>query len=110
MGPNIGKTTLMNIIVGNLNSDTGSIYLDGQDIKSMGSKYRELIGYMPQQQWMYENMSCTQFLAYMGALKGMSGKAIKKRIKEVLNLVNLTKEKDKKIGSLSEVWKQRDYL
>lgn len=108
MGPNgAGKSTLINIIVGNLKSDTGSICLNGQDIRSMGSKYRELIGYMPQQQWMYENMTCTQFLTYMGALKGMSKKTAKERIKDVLDLVNLTKEKDKKIGSLSGGMKQR---
>ena len=73
----------------------------------MGSKYRELIGYMPQQQWMYENMTCTQFLTYMGALKDMSGKTAKKRIGEVLDLVNLRKERNKKIGSLSGGMKQR---
>lgn len=108
MGPNgAGKTTLMNIIVGNLKPDRGAIFFDKQNIKSMGSKYRELIGYMPQQQWMYENMTCTQFLTYMGALKDMSGKTAKKRIGEVLDLVNLRKERNKKIGSLSGGMKQR---
>lgn len=108
MGPNgAGKTTLMNIIVGNLKPDRGAIFFNKQNIKSMGSKYRELIGYMPQQQWMYENMTCTQFLTYMGALKDMSGKTAKKRIGEVLDLVNLRKERNKKIGSLSGGMKQR---
>lgn len=108
MGPNgAGKTTLMNIIVGNLKPDRGAIFFDKQNIKSMGSKYRELIGYMPQQQWMYENMTCTQFLTYMGALKDMSGKTAKKRIGEVLDLVNLRKERNKKIASLSGGMKQR---
>lgn len=108
MGPNgAGKTTLMNIIVGNLKSDTGTIYLNEQDVGKMGSKFRERIGYMPQQQWMYENMSCMQFLIYMGTLKAMSGKHAKDRIEEVLELVNLKSEKYKKIGSLSGGMKQR---
>ncbi len=108
MGPNgAGKTTLMNIIVGNLEPDTGALYLNGQDIQKMGSKFRERIGYMPQQQWMYENMSCMQFLTYMGALKAMSGKHAKDRIEEVLELVNLQSEKYKRIGSLSGGMKQR---
>ena len=108
MGPNgAGKTTLMNIIVGNLEPDTGALYLNGQDIRKMGSRFRERIGYMPQQQWMYENMSCMQFLIYMGALKAMSGKHAKDRIEEVLELVNLQSVKYKKIGSLSGGMKQR---
>ena len=108
MGPNgAGKTTLMNIIVGNLKPDTGALYLNGQDIRKMGTIFRERIGYMPQQQWMYENMSCMQFLIYMGALKAMSGKHAKDRIEEVLELVNLQSVKYKKIGSLSGGMKQR---
>lgn len=108
MGPNgAGKSTLMNIIVGNLKSDSGAIYLNGQDIRKMGSKFSERIGYMPQQQWMYETMSCMQFLIYMGALKAMPGKRAKDRIEEVLELVNLKSEKYKKIGSLSGGMKQR---
>ena len=53
LGPNgAGKSTLMNIIADNLKADKGSITLNDEDIISMGHRYREILGYMPQQQEM----------------------------------------------------------
>lgn len=109
MGPNgAGKTTLINIIVGNLKPDTGLVSYKGQDIFKMGAEYRKLIGYMPQHQWMYENMTVMQFLYYIATLKDVKkGSGGKERIEQVLDLVNLTQETNKKIGALSGGMKQR---
>lgn len=108
MGPNgAGKTTLINMMVGLLKPDSGYIHFNGQDIHKMGKDYRNFIGYMPQQQWIYESMSCKQFLTYMGALKGLSGKNGRHRVDEVLSQVNLSTEQDKKVGALSGGMKQR---
>ena len=58
LGPNgSGKSTLMNIITDNLKADRGCVYYDGDPISKLGSKYREKIGYMPQQQEIYDNFT-----------------------------------------------------
>ena len=51
LGPNgAGKSTFMNLITGNLEPDEGEILYDGQPIAEMGSSFREILGFMPQQQ------------------------------------------------------------
>ena len=108
LGPNgAGKSTLMNIITDNIKTDGGNVLYNGTDIHTLKEKYRSLLGYMPQQQVLYDNFSGEEFLWYMAALKGMDKKSCKDRISELLNMVNLYTEKDKKIGSYSGGMKQR---
>ncbi len=72
LGPNgAGKSTLMNILSGNLSTDSGMILFEGIDIKKLGNEFRSKIGFMPQQQGLYENFTGFRFLSYMAALKGM---------------------------------------
>jgi len=50
LGPNgAGKTTLINIIIGVLEASKGAILLDGSDVKKMGTKYLDKVGYLPQE-------------------------------------------------------------
>ena len=108
LGPNgAGKSTLMNIITDNIKTDGGNVLYNGTDIHALKDKYRSLLGYMPQQQVLYDNFSGEEFLWYMAALKGMDKKSCKDRISELLNMVNLYTEKDKRIGSYSGGMKQR---
>ncbi|MEQ8173352.1 MAG: ATP-binding cassette domain-containing protein, partial [Candidatus Eremiobacterota bacterium] len=72
LGPNgAGKSTLMNLITENLIPDKGSIYYDKKEIHSMGKNYRSILGFMPQQQGLYDNFTAYGFLSYIAALKGM---------------------------------------
>lgn len=108
LGPNgAGKSTLINIITDNIKADSGQVFYNGEDIYSLKERYRDIIGYMPQQQVLYDNFSGEEFLWYMAALKGIDKKNCKKRINELLNMVNLYSEKDKKVGSYSGGMKQR---
>ena len=105
-----GKSTLMNLITDNVKRDSGEILYDGKEILNMGNSYRELLGYMPQQQGFYENFSARMFLYYMAELKGIKKKEAKKQIEELLSLVNLSDVADKKIGGFSGGMKQRVLL
>ena len=108
LGPNgAGKSTFMNLITGNLEPDEGEILYDGQPIAEMGSSFREILGFMPQQQGLYENFTAFRFLSYMAALKGMSKEQAKREIPWALDRVHLTKEAHQKIGAFSGGMKQR---
>lgn len=108
LGPNgAGKSTLMNIITDNLKAEEGSVTLDGRDIHELGAAYRGLLGYMPQQQGIYEDFTGEKFLWYMAALKGLSKKETAKKIPELLEVVNLHSDRYKKLKSYSGGMKQR---
>lgn len=108
LGPNgAGKSTLMNIITGNLKASGGQVYWDGTDILRLGSAYRSIIGYAPQQQEMYDSFSGKQFLSYMATLKGISKLEMKKEIERVLSYVNMTEAANRRIGTYSGGMKQR---
>ena len=108
LGPNgAGKSTLMNIITDNLNSDKGEVLYDGENIKKLGKIYRSVLGYMPQQQGLYDDFTLNRFLWYMAALKGLKKKEAKEKITSLLDTVNLTNAAHKKLGGFSGGMKQR---
>ncbi len=105
-----GKSTLMNLITDNIKRTSGEILYDGKDILSLGAKFRDLVGYMPQQQGFYENFSPRMFCYYMSELKGMKRRDAKVQIDKLLRLVNLNHVADEKIGGFSGGMKQRTLL
>ncbi len=105
-----GKTTMMNLITDNIKRDGGSITFDGREILEMGSEFRGLLGYMPQQQGIYANMTTESFVTYIGRLKGLKGKKLAAGVDEVLELANLNGMRHKKTGLLSGGMKQRVLL
>ena len=73
LGPNgAGKSTLMNIIVGALSQDEGLVLWNERETKTLGIEFRNILGYMPQQQTLYENYTGRRFLMYIAALKGIN--------------------------------------
>ena len=73
----------------------------------MEKRYRSLIGYMPQQQGLYDSFTANRFLWYMAALKGLKKKDAKKQITELLNIVSLKNDAHKRLGDYSGGMKQR---
>lgn len=105
-----GKSTMMNLITDNLKRDGGSITFDGIEIRELGVNYRRLIGYMTQQQGLYEGMTAESFLVYMARLKEIPRKALSGEINWVLEMTNLADVRHKKVGSFSGGMKQRVML
>ena len=91
----------------NLSPDSGNITWNGKDINSMGKEYRALLGYMPQQQNLYDNFTGEEFLWYMAALKGLEKKQTKERINSLIKTVNLENARFKRIHTYSGGMKQR---
>lgn len=108
IGPNgSGKTTLMRILVDILRPTNGRVLFNGTDIAVLDGRYRDILGYLPQHFGMYRNFSAERFLFYMAALKGLTVDHARVKINELLGLVNLEKERKKKIGKFSGGMKQR---
>ena len=96
-----GKTTLIRMICGILEPTQGSILCDGMRIQEMGGAFRSLLGYLPQDFGYYEDFSAYRFLHYMAALKAIPEEYAKNKIDELLEMVDLTAVKDKKLKTFS---------
>lgn len=111
IGPNgAGKTTLMNIIVGLVKADKGNI-LFRENIEGNESQWKEVplenIGFLPQNPAFYKNFTAQEFLHYMAVLKNCKKENMDDYINELIKLVNLDDEKNKKIKAFSGGMKQR---
>jgi len=102
-----GKTTFINLLTDNIARDSGEILIDGTDISHLGIRYRRLIGYMPQQQGLYDQMTALAFMHYVAELKEIRKKDARKQIDELLGVTNLSKAKTVRIAEFSGGMKQR---
>ena len=102
-----GKTTLMRMICTLLTPTSGQILCDGKDIQKMEGEYRNLLGYLPQEFGFYPEFSVKDYLLYIASLKGVRPVVAKKRVKELLEQVGLSKAANKKMKKLSGGMKRR---
>ena len=102
-----GKTTLMRMICTLLTPTSGQILCDGKDILKMEGEYRNLLGYLPQEFGFYPDFSVKDYLLYIASLKGIRPVVAKKRVKELLDQVGLSKAAGKKMKKLSGGMKRR---
>lgn len=102
-----GKSTLMRILTTVDFPTSGNILYGGKNITEMDEDYRNLIGYMPQDYSVYPSFTATDFLSYMGTLKGIPNDKLKVRIPEVLEFVNLFDVACKKVRTFSGGMKRR---
>ena len=102
LGPNgAGKSTLMNIIVGLVEKDKGSIKVCGMDISKNPLKARREIGLVPQEIALFQGLNAKDNLEYFGGLYGLRGKKLKSRIDEALSIVALDSEDKKAVKKYS---------
>ncbi len=102
-----GKTTLMRMIAGIIEPDQGTVSYDGVPVCKMDEKYREIFGYLPQEFGCYHAFTVIDYMEYVAALKGLSGPAGRRRIRELLERVSLADVYKKKISALSGGMKRR---
>lgn len=108
LAPNgAGKTTLMKMMATLLFPTEGEILWDGTEINRLGAKYREILGYLPQQFGYYKSYSPKSYLMYLAALKGMDKKTAKAKIDEVLREVALENDAKKRMRKFSGGMLQR---
>lgn len=108
LGPNgAGKTTLMRLLCDLLRPDAGAVLLDGENIRTMGEEYREILGYLPQKVGYYPWFTGEKYLRYLAVLKGLPSAEIPKRVEELLRQVGLYEERKKRLGAYSGGMLQR---
>lgn len=102
-----GKTTLMRIICDVQTETKGAIFFNGKNIHDLGEKYRNILGYLPQNFGYYPNFTAYKFLMYISAIKGLPPKKAHNRTMELLQVVDLLTQKNEKIKTFSGGMKQR---
>ena len=102
-----GKTTLMRMMCTLLKPTDGSVLCNGKDIFEMDSRYRKLLGYLPQEFGYYPEFTVKDYLLYIASLKGIRSSVAKKRVKELIEKVGLSQAANKKMKKLSGGMKRR---
>ena len=108
LGPNgAGKSTLMRILATITQPSEGTVRWNGVDTARSPNELRSVLGYLPQDFGVYPNLNAVEFLDYLAAAKGLEPKAARRRIGELLELVNLTEAARRPLGGYSGGMKQR---
>lgn len=102
-----GKTTLFRLICGVIKSDDGEILYNNKDVSANSEAFRSILGFLPQDFSYYPDFTGIKFMLYISALKGLRGKLATRRCLELLELVGLSDQKNKKIKKYSGGMKQR---
>ena len=108
LGPNgAGKSTLMRILATIARPTGGTVTWDGTDIARAPDGLRSVLGYLPQDFGVYPNLTPLEFLEYLAAAKGLDAPTARKRIDELLQLVNLFEARHQRLGGFSGGMRQR---
>lgn len=108
LGPNgAGKTTTMQIMTSFLAPSKGNIYVDDLNVIDDSYEIREHLGYLPEHNPLYEDMTVFDFLKFVSRVREIEPASIKRRIDEVVEICGLQKVVHREIGVLSKGYKQR---
>jgi ABC-2 type transport system ATP-binding protein len=108
LGPNgAGKSTFMRMLATITKPTDGKILWEDVDIVKSPDTLRAVLGYLPQDFGVYPNLNAVEFLEYMAAIKGLDSASAKKRIDELLQIVNLKEAARRPLGGYSGGMKQR---
>ncbi len=108
LGPNgAGKTTTMRILTGYMPPTEGKVTLADYDVVEQSLEVRKRIGYLPETVPLHTEMPVSSYLKYMGTLRGMPARQIKRRIGEVIDVCRLQDYHKTIIGKLSKGFRQR---
>ena len=108
VGPNgAGKTTTMKIMAGLLKADSGSIFVNGEDILKNPKSIREKIGYMPDFFGVYDDLKVTEYMDFYAGMYYIPYADRPELIDNLLEIVDLSNKKDSYVDGLSRGMKQR---
>src|SRR5579859_1108112 len=108
LGPNgAGKTTTMRVLTCFLPPTAGTAQVAGFDVLEQALEVKKRIGYLPETPPLYPDMEVSEYLTFVGKLKGLAGADVPKRVNEVCDRCAITDVRMKLIGKLSKGYRQR---
>jgi ABC-2 type transport system ATP-binding protein len=108
LGPNgAGKTTTIRIIAGLLKPTSGRVVVNGHDLATAPEAAKASLGFVPDRPFIYEKLTAGEFLRFHGGLYGLNGDTIGGRVREMLELFELSKWEHELVESFSHGMKQR---
>ena len=108
LGPNgAGKTTTMKVITTFLPPTSGKVTVDDMDVEDSSLEVRRKIGYLPEQNPLYFDMTVVDYLDYVATLDGIPDEKIKSRREEMIDVCGLEEVRSRDIGELSKGYRQR---
>ncbi len=108
LGPNgAGKSTFLRMLATIMGPTTGTICWNGVDTARSPDAIRAVLGYLPQDFGVYPHLSAVEFLEYIAAIKGLDSLSARKRIDELLQVVNLVDVATLPLGGYSGGMRQR---
>ncbi len=108
LGPNgAGKTTTIKMLAGLLKPTSGRALIDGYDVVAHSMEAKRVVGFIPDQPFLYEKLTGVEFLKFMGSLFGMKKDEIQPGISDLLGLFELDGWGEELIESYSHGMKQR---
>ena len=102
-----GKSTLMRMICAILQPTRGAVRLNGKDVLTLGARYRQILGYLPQDFGFYPDLSVWDYVLYIAALKGLRPAVAKTRAEVLLDQVGLGDQHRTKMRALSGGMRRR---
>jgi len=108
LGPNgAGKTTTISMLSTILSPTSGDAVIDGHSIRTRSDAVRNVIGIVPQEIALYDDLTAAENLGFWGRMYGLSGATLRERVGEALDQIGLTKKADQRVGAFSGGMKRR---
>jgi ABC-2 type transport system ATP-binding protein len=108
LGPNgAGKTTTMRVITGYLPPSEGRVRVAGYDVVEEPLEAKRRTGYLPEAPPVYPDMSVTEYLNFVGRIKGVARRELRSRVDEISERCAITDVRQRQIGKLSRGYRQR---
>jgi ABC-2 type transport system ATP-binding protein len=108
IGPNgAGKTTTIKLIVGLIQPTSGSVFINGLDMRQNPLEAKRFIGYIPDEPFLYERLTPWELMDFKGSLYDMTKVEIDSKKSELLDLIGMLEYKNDLIEGFSLGMKQR---
>ncbi|HEU4753296.1 MAG TPA: ATP-binding cassette domain-containing protein, partial [Armatimonadota bacterium] len=102
-----GKTTSMRIMTGFMEPTSGTVRINGHDIREESVEARRLIGYLPETAPLYEDMSVRGYLTFCASIRDVPPREVGERVEAVMKAVNISERRNWQIGKLSKGLRRR---
>ncbi|MFC1599382.1 ABC transporter ATP-binding protein [Candidatus Omnitrophota bacterium] len=108
LGPNgAGKTTTLKLLAGLLKATAGTIYICGKELKADATEIKQLLGYIPDSPYVYENLTVREFLEFIGSIFNIEKKLLGERIDYYLDVFDLNNAEGSLLRDFSHGMRQR---